>query len=182
MSQRTLILLGLVFVILLGFTVLLRNQPPPQPTIEDADVVYYTVFSDFTAVDIQAVRLQDPNSERALLLNRAPFGAWTTPEIIGTFDPQVGENIARTLEILPYSRTVEIGENATMADFGFAPNGLLLVQILLMNGDSHVIAVGGLTPTQDSYYALIDERPEVYVLQRAAVDFLQVQLFSSPIS
>lgn len=92
----------------------------------------------------------------------------------------MGTNIARTIVLLPYTRVLPLPEDADMQLYGFSPNGLLFIQVVRADGTGHVIAVGTLTPDRSSYYVLVDDQPNVYVVERPAVDYLVTQLRTPP--
>ena len=47
-------------------------------------------------------------------------------------------------------------------------------------GEEHIVAVGGPGRNDPIFYALIDERDELYILDRAAIDFLAEYFFEPP--
>jgi len=51
-----------------------------------------------------------------------------------------------------------------------------------MDGSGHVIAIGGLTANEVTYYALIDNLPRVFLLSRGAIEYLRQQLTNPPLT
>lgn len=182
MNRRSLILLAALFIGLAVITYLVQNRPEPEPEVQPGDLVLNVLFPDLTAADVQAVRLRDPVSDTAFLINRAVGGAWTSPTLIGALNPATAENIAATVLLMPYSRTLPPENQAALESYGFASGGILSVEILLIDTTSHIYAIGAETPARDSYYALVDDRPELYLFERSAVDYLRVTVENLPIS
>jgi hypothetical protein len=84
--------------------------------------------------------------------------------------------------LLPFNHTLTLAPGEDKSTYGFTPEGILSIEIVLNSGVSHAVAVGFRTPTQDSYYALIDTRPQLYLLERAPVDYIISRLKSPPVS
>jgi len=116
------------------------------------------------------------------LLARDSNGVWSAPESTGTLNPTEANNIARTMVLLPFNHTITLKEGEDKSTYGFTPEGILSIEIVLSNGVTHAVAVGFRTTTQDSYYALVDTRSELYLLDRAPVDFIISRLKSPPVS
>jgi hypothetical protein len=177
MNRRTLLILGIIFLVLLAVTFAqnyVANQITPTPPI-----VLLRIFPEMAVLDIQAIQLRNYDSSLSFTISRAPDGTWTAPDSQGTLNVEAASNIARSVVLLPYQRTVPEVEN--LADYGFENRGILLIQVLLANGEQHVVAIGGLTPTGTSYYTLVDDRPEVYLVERGAIDFLTNYLLTPPV-
>jgi Domain of unknown function (DUF4340) len=177
MNRRTLLILAGIFLALLGLTFAqnyVANQVTPTPPI-----VLLRIFPEMAVLDIQAIQIRNVDGSRSFTISRAEDGTWTAPDTQGTLNSDAASNIARSVVLLPYQRTVPEVENLT--EYGFENDGILLIQVLLANGEQHVVAVGGLTPTGTSYYTLVDERAEVYLVERGAIDFLTNYLLTPPV-
>ena len=114
------------------------------------------------------------------LLNRTANGTWTAPEASGTLNTPVADLIARTMILLPYTGTTQA--ETDMSVYGFVPTAGLTVEFVLTDGTTHGIVVGFRNPTETGYYAAVDNRAEIYILERAAVDFLISVLRNPPIA
>ena len=181
-NNRALIVLVLVFVLLVALITIQGMQRPalidgstPAPTEP-------TVFTDFLPNNIVAIRLRSQETGKEFSLVRDTNGAWTAPEISGTLNTTEAEDIARTMVLMPFNHTITIEPNADKTPYGFTPEGILSIEIILANGMTHAIAVGFRTPTGDSYYALIDNRSDLYLLDRPPVDYIISRLKSPPVS
>jgi len=177
-SRSSLIIFLIVFVVL-ALLVALQNMhytPPPEAT------TYPSVFSDVNLDNLQAIRLRSPETGQSFVLSRAEDGTWTAPDSAGTLNATEADNIARTMVLMPFERILPLNPSDDLTTYGFTPEGILAIEILLTNGDSHAVAVGYRTPTENSYYALVDDRPSLYLLERGAIDFLISRLKSPPVA
>ena len=189
-SPRTLILLGVVFAGLVIFTILSGREPasqttiPPTPT-DPAETLpsgsLLRVFPDMRVIDIQAIRIDDPINDRNFTLVRDEQGNWTAPDLDAELDDEQVRNIARTIVLLPYARSINIVPETDFEDYGLTQTPRLLLQILNLDGASHVIAVGNLIDSERAYYVLVDERDEIFQVERGAIDFLRNFVLSPPI-
>jgi hypothetical protein len=136
-----------------------------------------------TVLDIQAIRLRDPQSDKSFVISRDANGNWTAPGSEGSLDTNAASNIAKTVVLMPYKQSVALETNPDLTQYGFQPNASLLVDILLSStSDGHVIAVGGLSPDGLEYYVLVDDKPQVFLIERGAVDYLKTQLTKPPLT
>lgn len=172
------IILVLLFGGLAVFT-LIQGKPAPEPPLTPI-TPFFRVFPDLAVLDIAAIRLRSPETGKTFTLARQVDGSWQAPESTGTLDDSAAAAIARTMVLLPYVNTTVLGSDLTT--YGFQPEGVLSLEIGLVNNQSHVVAVGYRTPTNDGYYALVDDRPELYILDRAAIDYLIKELRDPPVA
>lgn len=180
-----------LFALLVVLT-LLQGSPTAPPLLPTAtptpDItplptgMLLRVFPDLTAIDIQAIRLQDLQSDLSFTIARGADGVWTAPGREGVLDTSAASAIARTFVLLPYARSINITSETDLDLYGFAGTPRLLFQMVLADGTGHVVAVGSQTPDGAAYFALVDERDEVYMLERGPVDFLNGYIQSAPIS
>lgn len=193
--RNRLALLGLLvaFVGLAALTALTSQKPAdtseltataeaevtPEATLEAGSLL--RIFPDLRVLDIQAIRLEDLSSGEVLTLVRDSDGTWTAPDLEGTLDETAASNIARTLVLLPYARSINILPDTEFEAYDLAPTPRLMFQILKTDGESHVIAIGGLLDSETAYYTLVDERDEIFQTERGAVDFLKNQIGTPPI-
>jgi hypothetical protein len=182
-----------IFIVLAALTALTGQQPAaeletmmatdepeatPEPTFASGSLL--RIFPDLRVLDIHAIRLQDLTSGKQLTLSRAADGTWIAPDLEGTLDETAASNIARTLVLLPYARSINILPGTEFEVYDLAPTPRLLFQILKNNGESHVVAVGSLIDSGAAYYTLVDERDEIFQTERGAVDFLKNQIDTPP--
>jgi hypothetical protein len=176
MNRRTIFILGGIFAALLIVT-LVQSNLNNQSVGEDVDLL--RIFPEMAVLDIQAVQLRTPDGLHSFLISRADDGTWTAPNLVGTLNTDAATTIAQTVVLLSYQRTIAEPENLT--EIGFNPYGIFFIQVLMLNGEEHGIAIGGLTPTQDTYYALVNERPDVYLVRREQIDYLMNYLLTPPV-
>ncbi len=181
-NRRGLIILTMVFVALAALLAIQNSQHPvgvtPTPTIIDQN----HLFTDFTVDSIQAVRLRSPETGKTFLISRAANNSWTAPEISGQLDQNEAAILAQTMLLLPFQSTLPLPPKADLPTYGFTPEGVLSVEILLTNGDTHVVAIGYRTVSNQSYYALVDNRTELYLVQRPPIDYLISRLKNPPVA
>ncbi len=97
-------------------------------------------------------------------------------------DSAAADNIAWTMQQLPYSRTLPLNDGDSLQIYGFTPEGVLSIEFVMSDGTSHAVAVGYRTPMEDGYYGLIDDRADLYLLGRPAIDYLISRLKNPPIA
>lgn len=191
MNRRALLLMLLIFG-LLSVIAILQSQPAANPTLDDLRAtatalgtpIFTQVFPGLAVLDIQAIRLRNPDADRALTITRAENDVWTIPnnEAGVSLDADTASTIARTIVLLHYQRTLPLPEDGDLTGYGFNPSGILFVEVLLKTGEGHIVAVGALSGQRTTYYALVDDRQEIYLLERAPVDFLITQLAHPPLT
>jgi hypothetical protein len=175
MNRKTLLLLIVGFAVLI-VVALLQTQPVAEFRPE-ATLSAYRIMGqelNMTAADLIGVRLRDLVGGGILTLGRDSAGLWTM-DGQGSSDPDAASNIVKTVVLLPFQSTIPIESNTNLADFGFTPQGILSIEMVQQDGRTHAIAVGGLTAARSAYYAVVDTLTQIYVLERAAVDYLIVQ-------
>lgn len=185
MNRRTLFILAVGFVAL-GIIALFQAQQGSRPlfdsqaTLESFQWMGQTL--NMALDDIAAVRLRVPQTDQVFVISRDDSGNWSALDSQGVLDQTTAAGIAKTVTLLPYRESVATSPSTRLADFGFAPEGSLALEIVLFNGRTHAIAVGNLTPDQLAYYALADNLPQIFVLERGAIDYLRQQLNNPPLT
>lgn len=181
--MRGLIVLLVVFVVMAAALYFQERDleedaaatPVPTPYLQ-------RVFPDMEVLRLQAVQLLDPNTGDDLILARGETGAWTAPGIEGTLDTDAATAIARTIILLPYMDTFTLEDDNNLSAYGF---GYFNIQFITVEAEEHVVAIGNPAPHlvagQPAFYALVDDRPEVYLVQRGAISFLIDQFMNPPI-
>lgn len=170
-----------VFALLLGVAFWQGNElakPQPTPTQLPDSRDLNTVFKGWTSDQVQALRLDDPRSPLDLTLTRREDGTWEFVTLAADVDQTVASQLAKTVTYLPYTDIFANVPEDEYADFGLDERGVwLLVQVVLTDDRQHVVAIGRRAPVVGGgYYALVDELPNVYVLDRGAVDYLGIYL------
>ncbi len=179
--RSSLLIFLLVFVGLLVLTIgqnLTRVDVLPTP-----DVPFYQVFTDFVLLDVSAVRLRSPETGDTFAMAREPTtGVWQAISPEGSLNIETASAIGRTMVLLPYTRTISAPFGDDVETYGFTPEGILSIEIVLINGETHIVAVGYRIATELGYYAFVDDRPELYILARAPIDYLINQLREPPVA
>ncbi|PJF31622.1 MAG: hypothetical protein CUN52_02685 [Phototrophicales bacterium] len=183
----------LVIFIVLAILVVIqepRNPSAIQPTAQPTDQTNQgfgdnRVYIGLDASAIQAIRLLDPNSGQSVTFARNPIRLWTLPFIEGvSLDQTAMQDIERTLVIMPYAHQF-IPEAQRLTEYGFLSDGRHYFSVLFTmdDGTTHTISIGN--PTEFNgravYYAVVDEREEMYLIYREPIDFLTQQFLKPPI-
>jgi hypothetical protein len=175
----------LVFVGLLIVAAATSNIRPPWVTSAIATEIatlarpsYPPIFPvpSMPVREIQAIRIQDQAD--TFVMARGGNGEWTTPNLSGPLDPTRAYQLALTISIMGYIQTIPNTNNP--ADFGF-DLPLMQIQILKSDQTTHGILIGAVTADGAGVYALIDDRPDVYVLDRSPLEYLFAVLDQQPI-
>lgn len=193
MSRRSIMVLLVIFI-LMAIAVLIQNSQTTE-TVPQVIAVTSTpeitaiptgmllrVFPELAVLDIQAIRLEAPASGHTFTISRSVDGAWTTPDERTSLQDGDASAIARTLVLLPYARSINITLDTDFAAYGFEDGPRLLFQIIMRDGSGHAVAVGALAPDNATYFALVDERDELYLIERGPVDYLNGYVQSAPSS
>jgi len=179
-GRRTLILLAAIFGVLLVLTMLRTRSQTQQETPSLDDIPFESVFPDMSEGEIQAVRLQEIQNDRFFTIVRDETGLWVAPDTPGVLDQDIANLIARTVAVLPVQNIFSMEGNPDLRDYGFNPDGNLLIQVVLIDGSQHGIVVGGVSPSGNGVYALVDNQQSMYLLERAAIAFLVAQVETPP--
>lgn len=184
MNRRLLLVLGIAFVVLVIITVI-QSQPRPiiqTPSEGTTTGSFLGQDLNLTVLDIQAIRLRDPNTDTTFVISRDADGNWIAPLSEGRLDKDAASSIARTLVLMGYYQTIPITDSTDLAQYGFIPEGDLSVEVLRTDNQGHVLAVGMLSPDGLNYYVLIDEQPRLYLIERGAIDYLNTYLSNPPLT
>lgn len=179
-NRRTAPILFVVFLALVGLLVMQNNQiteeaqrpPTPTPTPESAGGTLLRIFPELRVVDLQAIRIEDPNTGENVSISRDSEGVWQSLDPAQTLERTDASSIARTIILLPYNKSVNILNETKFADYGLDDSPYLLLQFVLVDGSGHGIIVGDLTPSGEAYYSLVDDRDEIYEIERGPIEFL----------
>lgn len=186
MNRRTFVILLVVFAVVLIAAVLQGQNPtaPPPPDVQATLQNQPWLGRDLNleVLNIQAIRLRDPKSDLAFTISRGANGEWSAPDQEGSLDLNTASIIAKTVALLPYQSTVPITADTNLEDYGFSPEGYFAIDVVMTDQTGHSIVIGNLAVTETAYYGIADERPEIYLLDRAALDFLASQLIKPPLT
>lgn len=167
-GRLTLLVLALVFIALVALTLVQSNLPSGTPT--PSARALYLVYDDLPVLSMLAIRLRIPGQDEGLTLVRDDAGTWTRADG-AAIDADTASSIARTVALLPYLRTIT-PESDDLSAFGFLPRGIFGIEAVLVDGTTAAIEIGDLARSDDGYFAVVDDRPDIYLLHRPAVDFL----------
>jgi len=171
MKRNSLFILLGVFIALLALVALqsLRKETPPQ----ESQGIPNRVFA-WDVTQIQAFSIRDPYTNATRSFQRDAKDHWAFVEIPEAIPDQEGvERIAITISVLPYLEVLDQIPSETYPDYGLSQtDAFLIVVALLKNGEQHTVIIGDVASGNISHYALVDDRPEVYVLDARPIAFL----------
>jgi hypothetical protein len=180
-ETRTIIVLAVLFV---GLAVALFVQqgglsgdptptPPPTP-------IFQRLFPELEVLQIQAIRLLVPFTGDSFTITRLPDGTWSAPGVDGTLDTEAATLIARTVVLMPYRHSFTPPEDASLEQYGFLPEGNeFSILFITTEGQQHIISVGYPSQDEPTFYVSVDNRDELYMVERGPLEFL-AGYFSEP--
>lgn len=180
----TLLGLALVFVLLMGVFILQeralredarRPQPTPTPILQ-------RVFPDLAVIDIDAIRLLDPTNDNSFTIARGSNDEWVAVGMEGVLDQEAATLIARTMVLLPYRESFAIDDDTDLTQFGFRPTGDFILLVITSAGVEHSVAIGDPTMNSPNFYGAVDDRNEIYLIERPAIDFLVDHFLNPPVA
>lgn len=180
-QQRLVVGLLLIFAVLLVITIGQQLVPQPEPTVPPGFTLT-RVWPELTLDNVAAVRLRAPGTDISLIIARGNDGTWVAPDRAGVLDEAAAQNIVGTMILLPYRRTLPLAPEATLDEYGLAQGGLLAAEVLLADGGAHAVLIGSMAASGEVFYGLVDDLPDLYLLERDAVSFLLVSLRQPPIA
>jgi hypothetical protein len=176
-SLQLLVLAG-VFAVML-FLAIEQARPravttPARPTLTPDARTANRVFEGWKTSDIVALRLDDTKTTIDLTLTFTSKG-WELEGVEEGVDQDIAAQIVATFALMPYVERLPADQDLTR--FSLTEEGIWMqAQAILADGSQHVIAVGGRSSVPAGWYALVDESPEVFILNKGAVDFLAIYL------
>jgi len=183
MSQRrSLFFLILILAIVIGIGLFQGIELPdqmPTPTFDTGEMAQAQlrqinqIFSDVQVEDVFAVNILDPVADLALTITRTEDNLWEVIEVPDLLAQNDADAIAWTMANLPYTNRLDAIAQDEVAQLGLTQeDATLLLSVILRDNTQHVIAVGDLDPTASGFYALVDDRPELYLLDGQAIAYL----------
>lgn len=185
-GRQMLMGLGLVFALLIVALIVQQSSSSggdegaqAEPTAQ-----LQRVFDDLAVLDILALRIEDPITRQNFTIFRQEDGTWAAQGAAEgqprTLQEGAGTLLARSVVLMSYIQTVSPPED-DLAAFGFRGGAQLSIYLVTTTGE-HAFAVGDALQTGPHFYVLVDDRPEIYVVDRAAIDTLAAALMNPPIS
>jgi hypothetical protein len=181
MNRRYLAVLLVIFAVLV-VAILLQPRPVTQEDLQAARQATLSSYSwmgsmvGATVGEVAAIRLRDPATNRTFVMRRDASGAWLSSAPDGALDAQTLANVESTVVLLPFEGIQALERGDSLQNYGFSPEGLLSIEFVLGNGQTHAVAVGNLLPSRTSFYGVLNDLPQLFLLERGPVDFLYVLL------
>lgn len=182
MKNRGLLILFAVFIALAAIIFLSDRGTiggGNQATVPTA--VFLRVYPDMAVLDILAIQLEDPVTGQTFAVARAQDGQW---EGVGFSDPlnqELTSTIAASVVLLPYTRTIDLPTDGNLSQYGLGARPQFLVSVITADRQQHIVAVGNPLQSGPEFYALVDDREQLYVIQRSPIDYLAGFLSEPPL-
>jgi len=171
MNQKRLTLLFVLVFAALALLVFWPSAGEALPATPPPGAVAVEYVYDWPPEDVLGLVL-DVRGLPALEL-RQQVGTWFSPSAQVLVDQTAAEGLVRTLAELPSLGKLEDVTPERYAEFGLSRQDLqMLIQIVRLDGTPHALVIGNRTTDDRAYYALVDDRPEVYLVLRGAVEYL----------
>ena len=159
----------------LGVLVFLQTRilTPPSPTSNPAStpIVSLIRLYDWSPDALQALSLEVRDIAPLQLQRQGEL--WISPLSDQSINQQAVQDVAFTLSELPVIDVFDGIEPDRYGEFGLSRvDYLMIIQLVLQDGTPHALIVGQRTSDEQGYYAIVDDRPQVYVLGRGAIEFL----------
>lgn len=156
-------------VIVIGVLFIIRPTPEPPFAKEDEQ----PIFPDMAAVELVSMNIFDAINGAAMTITRDSNGVWFQEETGEAFDAREASLMAETLVMLSYRDVIPLEPDSPLEPYGFDPSAQFFIEFLEADGTPHAVALGDVLPDRTKgYYALVDDRPAIYVIPRGAVDYL----------
>lgn len=184
MNRRLLLGLGAVFLVLLVVTLLQGQQINEQisqqiATANDNEAI--RLFAGVTPENVVEVQIASYDG-RALTLQRNSDGTWNSPNLssiaasaaatpgaTASVNTQTADAVLYAALTLTYVRRLEVTTEAEYAGYGFpaaAPTGSVTITLVLRDGSTRQLYLGGLAATREQYYVRVEGATGVYLVER----------------
>lgn len=179
--SRHILILVVIFITLLVISIAQFQRGPSEAALSRAGISLIAEtpgeqrLFPWRIDEIQGMRLQRPTTNKILTLQRNQENEWITSDGILLTNQDVAMAAVAAIVSIEVRQEIPDVEPSRYTEFGLSPDELnLLVQIILDDGQVHSVAIGGLSPNRDSYYAIRNEETSILVLKReqGAIDFL----------
>lgn len=182
MKNRTLLVLAGIFIVLLIISVIQSNRViaptlngTPGSSNSPADAALNNpnrLFQDFGPTEVVGFSMLDPDTGATFSLLREG-NAWNSLEFGSGLDSSVAGSLVLTAAVLPYLEKVSDIQPENYGDFGLTQErAFLVLGIVLRNGGQHGVIIGDVAPGNTGHYALVDDRPEVYLLDARPIAYM----------
>jgi hypothetical protein len=181
-SRRGLLALLVIFMVLVVAVVWQQNREinPVNPDSDGAAAALTGVgsgresflFPEVAVLDIVTINLRNPNDDTTLTFTRSDDGTWFAADNRGVLNADAASAVARTIVLTSFEREIPLTAETPLGQYGFLPYGTLFVEFITVDGEEHIIAVGGLTNDRAYIYVIVDDRSTLYLVPRGPIDFL----------
>jgi hypothetical protein len=176
MTQRNSLFVLLGVFLALFVLVFLRTRPstPIESSTPQGVPTLAGMLFNWRANDVQAFSIRDPYTGVTVSFQRDNSNQWQFLEMPEAVPDQAGvDQVALTIAVMPALEALNQVKPEDYPAYGLTQSDAFLILIaLLKNGEQHTVIVGDVAAGNVSHYALVDDRPEVYVLDARPIAYL----------
>jgi hypothetical protein len=173
-ERKTLYALVGLFAGLLALVFLqtrLLSAPTLPATSNGTPIASLVSLYDWRPETIQALVIEVRDIQPLQLQRQGEL--WISPNSPQSINQESVNDVALTLSELPVIDLFDGIEPDRYGEFGLSRvDYLMIIQLVLQDGTPHALIIGNRTEDEQGYYALVDDRPQIYVLGRGAIEFL----------
>ncbi|MFN8375001.1 MAG: DUF4340 domain-containing protein [Anaerolineae bacterium] len=181
LNRGTIALLVLSLVVIIAISIF-SNQPPaaatPTPTV--AGTSTGPVFASIDTSTVNRFEVRDLNSGQGTVMTRDAALVWSVTEAITPGTTAVDQ--ARINTQLGNFTTLNATDRFTatnLADFGLdAPD--YTISITRLDGTINTVRVGNTNPGASRYYVMVDNQPDVILVQQASIAGMTSMITNPP--
>ena len=152
-KRNTWILLG-IFVIVLAFAIYYQNSPKKAVISATSTPGTIPLFNNVDEKKINTLRVEDTNGN-VVVLGRDASGIWVVNEPKGG-PTDVTQAETAVSQLLALQNMTALDPSSDLGIFGLAKPSYT-VTISMNGGDKYVLLIGDVTPTQNGYYARLNQ-------------------------
>ena len=173
-KRSTWILLG-IFGVVLVFAIYYQYSPRKAVVKATSTPGATVLFKNVDEKSISALRVEDINGQ-AVALGRDTTGVWAVTEPKGG-PTDVSQAEMAVSQLLELESTASLDPSSDLGIFGLS-KASYTVTITMNGGEKYVLLIGDVTPTQNGYYARLNQEPPD-IVNKASIDAL-VGLLAHP--
>ena len=173
-------ILLMIFLVLATIVYLQDQRSSDDSQAPIAAPAFSRVFPDLSVLDILAIQMSFPETDLIVTFARETSGQWIWLEEDQPISNDVGTSVARTVVLLPYTRTIPPPSDGDMTQYGFGETPQFLISVVTASNGELSVGIGDPLQTGPGFYGIVNDREQLYVLQRSPIDFLVSLVLEPP--
>jgi hypothetical protein len=166
-KRSTWILLG-IFGVVLAFAIYYQYSPRKAVVNATSTPGTTVLFNNVDEKSISTLRVEDING-KAVALGRDTAGVWAVTEPKGG-PTDVAQAEMAVSQLLELASTASLDPSSDLGIFGLS-KASYTITITMNGGEKYVLLIGDVTPTQNGYYARLDQEPPD-IVNKTSIDAL----------